>query len=84
MSYDTLAAKLAVVETKLRPVILVGITISIGSPAHAYIDPGSGSVLISVLIGGFLSCGIIIKTYWFKVKKLFMKRKRNADHHDVD
>ena len=84
MNHNAFGTKFEVVGRKLQPVILVGITISIGSPAHAYIDPGSGSVLISVLIGGFLSCGIIIKTYWFKVKKLFVKQKDDTEGHDVD
>lgn len=36
----------------------------------AYIDPGSGSAIISIIIGFFVSIGIIIKTFWYKIKGL--------------
>lgn len=44
------------------------------SEASAYIDPGTGSALIQVLIGVVAGVGITLKLYWFKIKeKLFRK-----------
>ena len=33
-------------------------------PLHAYLDPGSGSMLLQVLLGGFAALGVAIKLYW--------------------
>lgn len=42
-------------------------------PAHAYIDPGSGSAIMSAIIGFFVAVGLIVKTYWYKLKSLFLR-----------
>lgn len=38
---------------------------------QAYLDPGSGSFLIQLLIAGLVGAGFLIKTYWKKIKGLF-------------
>ena len=45
------------------------------SPAFAYIDPGSGSAIMSAIIGFFVAAGIAIKTYWYKIKGIFTGNK---------
>ena len=40
-------------------------------PAFAYIDPGSGSAIMSVIIGFFVAIGVLIKTFWYKIKSFF-------------
>ena len=37
----------------------------------AYIDPGSGSAIMSAIIGLFVATGMVIKTYWYKIKSFF-------------
>ena len=48
-------------------------------PAFAYIDPGSGSAIMSVIIGFFVAIGLLIKTFWYKIKNFFgfTKAKKN-------
>ena len=41
----------------------------------AYIDPGSGSAIISAIIGFFVAAGLVIKTYWYKIKNFFTGNK---------
>ena len=41
------------------------------SDAYAYIDPGSGSMFIQVIIGALVGVGIAIKMYWEKIKFKF-------------
>ncbi|MCP4831751.1 MAG: hypothetical protein GY886_06005 [Gammaproteobacteria bacterium] len=36
--------------------------------AHAYIDPGTGSIAIQFLIGGLVAAGFMIKTYYYSLK----------------
>jgi hypothetical protein len=38
---------------------------------HAYLDPGSGSFLVQLLIAGIVGVGFLIKMYWKKIKGLF-------------
>ncbi len=52
--------------------IVVGLLIS---PVFAYIDPGSGSAIMSAIIGFFVAAGIAIKTYWYKIKGIFTGNK---------
>lgn len=40
-------------------------------PAHAYIDPGSGSAIMTVIIGFFVAIGVHFKTLWYKIKAFF-------------
>jgi hypothetical protein len=42
----------------------------------AYIDPGSGSAIMSAVIGFFVAVGIAVKTYWYKIKSLFRVQKK--------
>jgi len=45
--------------------------------AFAYIDPGSGSMFIQVIIGVLVGVGITIKIYWYKLKeKLYFKKSK--------
>lgn len=39
--------------------------------AHAYIDPGSGSAIMSAIIGFFVVVGLTIKSFWYKIKSIF-------------
>lgn len=45
--------------------IFTGTTIS---DAYAYIDPGSGSIIIQGIIGALVGVGITIRVYWAKIK----------------
>jgi hypothetical protein len=46
-------------------------------PASAYIDPGSGSAIMSAIIGFFVAIGLAIKTYWYKIKSIFQGNKKD-------
>ena len=39
----------------------------------AYIDPGTGSIILQVLLGFIASIFIFIKIYWYKFKLLLFK-----------
>ena len=38
------------------------------APAYAYLDPGTGSMIIQMAIAGFLSALFTIKMYWYRIK----------------
>ena len=43
--------------------------------AYAYIDPGSGSIIIQAIIGALVGVGITAKIYWYKIKEKFLSTK---------
>ncbi len=46
------------------------------STAHAYLDPGTGSIILQVLLGGVAGLALACKLYWQKfVSMLGIKRK---------
>jgi hypothetical protein len=53
--------------------------------AVAYLDPGTGSMLLQVILGGVAAIGVAIKLYWHKLRAAFgMSRKVEADDIDED
>ncbi len=43
--------------------------------AYAYLDPGSGSIIIQAIIGALVGVGITLKIYWYKIKEKLMSTK---------
>ncbi len=41
--------------------------------SYAYIDPGSGSIIVQMMIAGVLSVVFAIKMYWYKLKAAFFR-----------
>ena len=41
------------------------------SPASAYLDPGTGSLLLQGVIGAIAGLLVALKLYWTRVKKFF-------------
>ncbi len=41
-----------------------------------YLDPGSGSFLLQLLIAGVVGAAFAVRIYWKKIKSFFMKEKQ--------
>jgi len=44
--------------------------------AHAYLDPGTGSLIIQIIAGAFLAIAMTFKLWWWRVKRLLAKLSR--------
>jgi len=44
--------------------------------AYAYVDPGSGSIFIQVIIGALAGAAITLKIYWYKIKEKLTQNKK--------
>ena len=44
--------------------------------ADAYIDPGSGSIILQALLGALAAIGASIYIYWSKFKNFFKRNKK--------
>ena len=40
-------------------------------PAHAYLDPGTGSMLLQGLLAGIAGAVVVMRLYWAKIKAFF-------------
>ena len=60
--------------------VLIAILFVIGlpNPAHAYIDPGSGSMMLQVLLGGAAAAIVGIRTFWSRLTGLFRRGSSTA------
>ena len=47
-----------------------------------YLDPGSGSVLLQLLLAAILGAGVVLRTQWARIKSLF--KGRDASEDDAD
>jgi hypothetical protein len=54
--------------------ITVLILACICTEANAYIDPGTGSLLLQGLIAGIAAGAYTLKLYWYKFKSFFSRK----------
>ena len=48
--------------------LLIAILLLITPPAWAYLDPGTGSMLLQVILGGIAAVGVALKLFWHKIR----------------
>jgi len=51
------------------------IIVTFPTPALAYIDPGSGRMLLQLILGGVAGLFVIIKLYWHRMLTVLGLRK---------
>jgi len=50
----------------------------------AYLDPGSGSYLIQILIAFLLGSAIAIRAFWGRIKAFFLRLFRRENNSEED
>lgn len=45
-------------------------------PAQAYMDPGTGSYLLQILLAGLLGAGFTIKMFWRRIKARLSRKDK--------
>ena len=62
----------------LRSVLcVVGLLVAFERPAGAYLDPGTGSLLLQALLGGVAAVGVVARLYWHRLTAVFSRRQRS-------
>ena len=53
-------------------------------PILAYLDPGSGGLLLQLILGGTAAVGVAVKLYWRRLLAFLRIRRpqESADHPD--
>jgi hypothetical protein len=59
-----------------RVVVVLVASLSIASPADAYLDPGTGSMLLSAVFGVAAAVALAVKMFWYRIVGLFRGKKR--------
>jgi hypothetical protein len=68
-------------QSRLLLTVFVSL-MSIPVSALAYLDPTTGSMLISAIVGLFASLVLAIKTYWYRIKGFFRRKPAGSDADD--
>ena len=60
--------------------VVAAITLFFPNYAYCYIDPGTGSYIIQIVIAAFVAVSFMVKIYWLKIKgfvsRLFSKKEQ--------
>jgi hypothetical protein len=49
------------------------------APAHAYLDAGSGSMLVQLLLGGTAGLVVLLKLYWRRLLEMIGLRSQTTE-----
>lgn len=68
----------------MRAATILGLAAALLAPgeAAAYIDPGTGSLVIQGLIAGFAATAVVIRGYWYRIKAFFRRGAAPPDKPD--
>lgn len=62
---------------RVAVVLYLALTFSVVAiePAHAYMDPGSGSLIFQILAGTAMTVGLAVKVFWRRITSFFSRKK---------
>lgn len=63
-------------------VVFLGLA-GLAAEAHAYLDPSTGSMILSAIVGLFATLGLAVKTYWYRLKNLLTGRSKPAGRREA-
>jgi hypothetical protein len=52
---------------------------NLGGPVYGYLDPGTGSVAIQVILGGIVALLATVKLYWARISSWVRRRPAHGD-----
>ena len=62
--------------TGLTTMTLAGAFVLAAAPAHAYLDPGTGSYVFQMLAAALVTGGFLLKTFWRRLRDRVRPRPR--------
>jgi hypothetical protein len=68
----------------LQVACLFAACLAAASPAEAYLDPGTGSMLLSAVIGVAAAVGLAVKMFWYRLIGLIRGKPRDPRPGVVD
>jgi hypothetical protein len=66
-----------------KRVIMIWLAVQLAglsTTAHAYLDPGTGSILVQSLLAGVAGVVAVVSVYWQRVKAFFTNWRKASRH----
>ena len=65
-------------------IALVMVCLVSPAAAHAYVDPGSGSVIVTTILGLFAAIGYTFRRYFYKIRRSIFRVDADRVKDDED
>lgn len=62
--------------------LLCAACFALTQPAYAYLDPGTGSMILQGIIGGVAAGLFLLKTQWARIKGRFLAKRVGPEARD--
>jgi hypothetical protein len=62
----------------LRALAVLALLVMSERQLFAYVDPGSGSMLLQLLLGGVAGVAVAVRMYWHRLRAFFGSRSSNT------
>lgn len=63
----------------LAVLAIAALVVAAPSPALAYLDPVSGSMILQVVLGAIAAGALLIKTFWRRIVSFFSPRQDGGE-----
>ena len=64
-------------------IIMSWLLLVCATPAFAYVDPGSGGMMMQLLLGGAAGVAVLVRLYWQRFTMFLGVRKADAESRDA-
>jgi len=64
--------------------LTAAVLLAFAPAAQAYLDPSTGSMVISAIVGVFASVALAFRTSWHRVRSWFRRKPRDPDAGETD
>ena len=71
-------------DVMLVAICIMSVQLMNPSSAYAYIDPGAGSIILQVILGGVGALAIILKIFWERIVSIFSFNKDTSDESQIN
>lgn len=65
-------------KPKLTGLMMALVTFFTGTPAYAYLDPGTGSAILQGILGAFAAIAVVTKLYWYRILRFLGLSKKGT------
>jgi hypothetical protein len=66
------------IPDEFRALALI-LLLTLAPAAEAYLDPSTGSLILSAIVGLLATIGLALKTWWYKIKSLFRRNPASTE-----
>ncbi len=60
-------------STPATVLVLMLALLGYAPPSFAYLDPGTGSMIVSAIVGLIATVTLAIKTWWYRIRRFFRR-----------